>query len=72
LQSFLNQNKFTVSETGGGSAGQETTYFGPKTKAALIKFQEYYHADILDPLGLPKGTGYLGEKTRSYLNSIAK
>ncbi|MEN9389866.1 MAG: trimeric autotransporter adhesin [Candidatus Parcubacteria bacterium] len=39
LQKTLNAKGFTVSTTGVGSAGMETSYFGAKTKAAAIKYQ---------------------------------
>lgn len=39
LQVFLNNNGFAVNSEGFGSAGQETNYFGPATKGALIKYQ---------------------------------
>ena len=45
-----------------------TGYFGPITQAALIKYQEKYASEILEPLGLKKGTGYFGSSTRFYLN----
>jgi peptidoglycan hydrolase-like protein with peptidoglycan-binding domain len=40
LQIFLNDNGFTVSTTGIGSKGNESTYFGPATLKALIKYQD--------------------------------
>lgn len=70
LQKFLNKNGFKVSEDGAGSSGQETDYFGPKTKDALIRFQEAYKEKILVPLGLNMGTGFFGPQTRAFINSL--
>jgi len=68
LQIFLNDNGYTVSLTGPGSKGNESTYFGPATHKALIKYQEYYAKDILTPYGLTKGTGYFGPSTMKKVN----
>jgi peptidoglycan hydrolase-like protein with peptidoglycan-binding domain len=68
LQIFLNDNGFTVSTTGIGSKGNESTYFGPATAKALAKYQEYYAKDILTPYGLTKGTGYFGPSTMRRVN----
>lgn len=40
LQKFLNREGYVVSESGAGAAGFETTYFGNRTKNALIRYQQ--------------------------------
>lgn len=50
--------------------GLITGNFGNLTKQATIRFQEKYTADILAPVGLSNGTGYVGEKTRAKINQI--
>jgi len=50
--------------------GEITGYFGNKTKEAVIKFQEKYKEEILEPIGLKKGTGEVKKKTREKLNQI--
>lgn len=39
LQKMLNNSGFKIAITGAGSPGNETTVFGPATRAALIKYQ---------------------------------
>ena len=68
LQIFLNNNGFTVSSTDSGSIGKESVYFGKKTKEAVIKFQETYKTDILEPLSLKNGTGLFYKATRDFIN----
>lgn len=73
LQQILNRNPETeVSSFGTGSLGNETAIFGALTKKAVIKFQELYASDILQPFDLKSGTGFVGVSTRSKLNSLIK
>jgi peptide/nickel transport system substrate-binding protein len=50
--------------------GEISGYFGQKTKEAVIKFQEKYKKDILEPFGLESGNGIVKEKTREKLNEV--
>jgi hypothetical protein len=68
LQQYLNAHGFTLAESGSGSPGEETDYFGSLTYAALIKFQNAHASAILAPVGLTQGTGYFGPATRAFVN----
>jgi len=73
LQKILNEDPDTmVSVSGYGSLGNETTYFGQKTKVAVIKLQNKHAGEVLIPNGLSFGTGYFGPSTRSMLNTARK
>ena len=50
--------------------GVVSGYFGTKTKAAVIRFQEKYADEILTPIGLKNGTGDVKSMTRKKLNQI--
>jgi len=47
-----------------------TGYFGPKTRDAVIEFQEKHFDDILGSRGLTEGTGIVSAGTREKLNEI--
>lgn len=61
LQHALNARGFTVAASGPGSPGNETTYFGPATRNALIAFQK--------SVGISPARGYFGPISRAYINS---
>ena len=50
--------------------GEITSFFGNSTKEAVIKFQEKYAKEILEPTGLKEGTGMVGKATRDKLNEL--
>jgi uncharacterized repeat protein (TIGR02059 family) len=62
LQIFLNSHNSLIALTGAGSPGKETSYFGPATRTALIKFQKAN--------GITPSVGYFGPKTRNFINSL--
>lgn len=50
--------------------GKVTGLFGDLTKKAVIRFQEKYAKEILEPWGFKKGTGTVSRTTRAKLNEI--
>lgn len=59
LQVFLNAHGFQVAASGAGSAGSETAYFGPATRAAVIRYQAAH--------AIAPAVGYVGPLTRASL-----
>ena len=71
LQQLLNNDsRTTIAQSGIGAKGSESTYFGTKTKLAVIKFQELYKDEVLIPAGLTHGSGYIGLSTRKKLLAL--
>lgn len=63
LQTVLNLDSATrVSLVGAGAPGQETDYFGEKTRSAVIKFQKKYH--------ITGENGQIGPKTLQLINYL--
>lgn len=50
--------------------GLVTGNFLSLTQTAVIRFQEKYRTEILSPLGLEQGTGYVGSLTRAKVNEL--
>jgi hypothetical protein len=64
LQQYLNTHGSIVASVGPGSLGNETIYFGPATKAAVVKFQ------IAN--GIKPSIGFFGPLTRTFVNNKEK
>lgn len=61
IQRMLNTMGYTVATTGVGSKGNESLFFGPKTRLALIRFQRAF--------AIPT-TGFFGPLSRAAMNRI--
>ena len=64
LQEFLSESPDIYPE------GLVTGNFLNLTKNAVIRFQEKHSEEILSPLNLSKGTGYVGEFTLRKINQM--
>ncbi|MBI2474313.1 MAG: peptidoglycan-binding protein [Candidatus Taylorbacteria bacterium] len=50
--------------------GYVTGYFGSLTRAAVIRFQDKYKAEVLTPAGFSRPTGMVGSYTAAKLNQL--
>ncbi len=57
LQKYLNSIGYSVSNTGLGSQGNESTYFGPATLSAVIRWQKAN--------GISPALGYFGSISKN-------
>lgn len=62
LQQTLNAGGYKVAASGAGSPGNETTFFGPATKAAVAKWQA--------AAGVTPAVGYFGPLSQAKYNSM--
>ncbi|OGG74346.1 hypothetical protein A3A37_02595 [Candidatus Kaiserbacteria bacterium RIFCSPLOWO2_01_FULL_52_36] len=62
IQKFLNSHGAQIAASGAGSPGNETSYFGALTRAAVAKFQTAN--------GISPTAGYWGALTRAKANSL--
>lgn len=62
LQKYLNSSGYQVSQTGPGSPGNESNYFGFKTQAAVVRWQAEH--------GITPVRGYFGPKSRAKYTSL--
>lgn len=72
LQKYLNWAGFTVATTGVGSPGNETTYFGSRTRDAVVKWQNANSTNVLAPANLSVGTGFWGPLSFNWYVSLVR
>ena len=77
LQTALQKEGFSISNDNIAKSGGTPMVayslpanFGESTASAITGFQEKYRAEVLTPVGLKYGTGYVGKSTRAKLNKL--
>lgn len=70
LQVFLNARGFTIAESGPGSRGNETDFYGVLTERAVKRFQAAYGAEILVPVSLTAPSGFWGPSSMKKANAL--
>lgn len=68
LQTVLKKEGFNAIEN--MESDEKAGTFGKGTFSAVVDLQEKYGSEILRPLGLRRGTGYVGTATRRTLNRL--
>src|SRR5581483_7363307 len=69
LQKLLNTDPYTqVAPSGAGSPGNESTYFGARTQAA-VKAYQYKNNEILDAAGITTPSGIVASFSRAHLTA---
>lgn len=69
LQKLLNKNGFVIAQSGPGSAGSETNYFGALTRETVRRFQCAKQI-VCSGNEATTGFGRVGPHTRSILNQL--
>ncbi len=70
LQHFLNTHKYPVALKGPGSKGNETQFYGPATRAAVLRMQKDNAKVILGSSNLALATGVFDPATRKFVNIL--
>ena len=62
--------KENLMQSWGGRIYEDDWLFQERTASVVTAFQEKYRDEILKPVGLTNGTGYVGKSTRAKLNAL--
>ncbi len=72
LQRYLNWQGFTIAQTGVGSPGNESLYFGALTQDAITRWQNANATAVLTPVGLTAGSGFWGNASFGYYVTLVR